>query len=144
MGFVEDLKNVFIKNEKAIIVNNSGDQLKIVNIRSDENVINAVIGLDSYKGLSFELDRDKDKFLKIGKKKYYVFNTSSTRPLNFRLTKVLPPRPENLNAILSSRVLTELNTAKKGIWDKIDFKMVLLVLGIIAIAIYFLTGGSLT
>ncbi len=141
---LQGFKNLFVKKENGIIVNENGKQIGMIKFNSYDTAVSASIGVDiNKKNYTWEIDRDEDNFFVLKKKKYYIFNTELTRPVSFKVKNPPLIRPHNLNVILKSRVLSELNSITKGLFENVNWKMILFGLGIIAIIVYFLSGGTL-
>lgn len=78
-------------------------------------------------------------------KRFYIYNLADSNPI--KLDKKSEPiiEPDIYNTIIESEEAKKLNNLhNKGLLSKLDFKTVLLLLGIMAIAIYFLRGGTIS
>ena len=80
---------------------------------------------------------------------YYFYDSKHAEPLPItseNLFKNISGEPyiaEHLQIIYESKVLSDVNRKSNPLMD-LDFKKVVIILGIVAAAIYFLSGGSLT
>lgn len=78
-------------------------------------------------------------------KRFYIYNLEDPNPI--KLDKKSKPilEPEIYNTIIESEEAKKLNNLhKKGLLANLDMKTIMIILGIIAGAIYFLQGGTIT
>lgn len=85
----------------------------------------------------------KRKNLSLGlvDKTYYQYNISCSDPLI--MDKKVEPKinPEDYNTMLETSVIRKLNNINNNIFDKIDFKKVLIGLGVLVVGYLVITGG---
>lgn len=127
--------------EKAVLLGDSGEQIKVLRIPKHENKF-------KWKTRQYVVMRKEVKPIIIKKlffkHKYYYYNVNNPYPLNMGKKAEPLVNTEIFNALMETKVLIDLNKIKKGLFDGLDFKMVLIGLVVIGVIIYFARGGSLT
>lgn len=104
-----------------------------------------------FKKRRYNIERQKGSYYETSSipfilfKRFYIYNINNSNPI--KLDKKSEPiiEPEIYNTIIESEEAKKLNNLhNKGFLAQLDFKIVLIALGIIAVGIYFLRGGTIT
>ena len=132
---------LFGHKDYGAIYSDDGEHLKSIRIKNKENSF-------IFDDKTFVLDRKKFKPLERNgvfyNKRYYHYNINNSFP--FLLDKKGEPfiNAEQLNILMETKVLKDLNALGNNWLKNIKIQHVLIGLGILAAIYYFANGGSLT
>ncbi len=131
---------------KMIIIDDNGEQIKTITLKKGQTQIKTKIGNTNKR---FKINKEKDKFLKIKNfmrtDKYYFFNENNPEALKLQNFETPIFNTEDFDSIIETKVLKDLNKPNESnLLNQLEFKHILIGLGVIAVIIYFATGGTLT
>ena len=140
-----------IKNKHfAVFVDENGKQREIININNDENkfkIKNKVYIKNSNKYSNFTLKKKVFYFF-LQYRTYFFYQYDYSEPINFTKQKLhinntgQPYIAEDINSILETKVLKDLNKISFNPFSNIEPKQAIIILAIIGGIIYFVTNGG--